>query len=262
MDPSEALPESPAKVRLVAERPYLVPGESTTFALAFSIDPEWHLYWKGRNDSGFPPDVTASLPDGFRASPLQWPAPERHVAPGNILDHVYYGAVSLPFRVEVPASARIGETVALGFKVDWLVCREACIPGGDSLSISLPVRARDAAQSDGEPASDRNLVADALASIPASVPNDGSVQVEWKSGALVIQSRKAKSLAFYPAEECTEIEDPIATCVSDRGRLDLHFVSHDGSSPHAVGVVELLPPELARGGPASRRVYRLDTQPR
>ncbi len=37
----------------------------------------WHVYWRNPGDSGLPPEVAWTLPAGFSAGPLQWPAPSR-----------------------------------------------------------------------------------------------------------------------------------------------------------------------------------------
>ena len=55
------------------------PGESVTLIWRFELADDWHLYWTGRNDSGYPPLIELDLPEGWVAGGLQWPAPERYV---------------------------------------------------------------------------------------------------------------------------------------------------------------------------------------
>ena len=48
------------------------------------MQPGWHVYWNGRNDTGTPVRITLTVPEGFAAGDVLWPAPVRHVAAGEI----------------------------------------------------------------------------------------------------------------------------------------------------------------------------------
>src|SRR5262245_15955955 len=78
-----------AKVSLVSEKRTVTRGSNFLLAVRFDLEPGWHIYWKGQNDTGYPPSVTLDLPEGFRTGEILWPVPKRLVSPGNILDHVY-----------------------------------------------------------------------------------------------------------------------------------------------------------------------------
>ena len=65
------------RAELAAEQTSVAPGESLWLALAFTIKPNWHTYWRTPGDSGFPTSITWTLPEGITAGPLQWPPPER-----------------------------------------------------------------------------------------------------------------------------------------------------------------------------------------
>ena len=54
-----------ARMTLIAETDAAVPGATLWLALDFVIDDEWHIYWPGHNDSGFAPQWTLSLPEGW-----------------------------------------------------------------------------------------------------------------------------------------------------------------------------------------------------
>ena len=64
-----------------------------------------------------------------RASPppLQFPAPKR-LPLGPLMDFGYENEVLFPFSFDVADTVKPGPAV-LHAKVDWLVCREVCIPG-------------------------------------------------------------------------------------------------------------------------------------
>jgi thiol:disulfide interchange protein DsbD len=127
------------KASLVAETDAVVPGRRLSLGIRLQMDPGWHTYWSNPGDSGLPTKARLTLPEGFAAGELQWPAPERF-ATGPIVSYGYSGEVLLPIEVRVPATVR-GAEVRLLARVDWLECQEACLPGRADVALALPVRA-------------------------------------------------------------------------------------------------------------------------
>lgn len=127
------------KARLISERVRLVPGQEAWLGVTFEIRPKWHLYWNGLNETGGPPEVALTLPAGFTAGKIVWPAPMRHVLGGDILDHIYEKRVTLLIPVRVPASAEPGSTARFQAALTWMVCEEVCVLGETSVSLGLPV---------------------------------------------------------------------------------------------------------------------------
>ncbi|MCM5572207.1 thioredoxin family protein [Burkholderiaceae bacterium FT117] len=130
------------EVELVAREAAVVPGKPLTLGLRILHDPHWHTYWRNPGDSGLATQLELSLPAGFAAGPIQWPAPERLFIP-PLANYGYEGEIVLPLQVAVPASID-GDSVRLAGKAFWLMCRDVCIPGEAELSLALPV-ARGAA---------------------------------------------------------------------------------------------------------------------
>jgi thiol:disulfide interchange protein DsbD len=114
-------------VQLVVPSSTLNRGESAHAGLYFKLEPGWHVYWKNAGDSGEPPRIKWTLPDGVTAGPLQFPTPTR-LPLGPLMDFGYENEVLFPFWVKVSPDPRAGPVV-LYARVDWLVCREVCIPG-------------------------------------------------------------------------------------------------------------------------------------
>jgi thiol:disulfide interchange protein DsbD len=126
------------EVELVAATTGFRPGSKVRVGVIFRPDEDWHVYWRNEGDSGLPPTIEPNLPAGVRAGPVQWPAPHRHVMPGDIVVFAYEGAVLLPFEVTVPADFA-GDSLTISAKVGWLVCHDdhGCIPGEAALSLTL-----------------------------------------------------------------------------------------------------------------------------
>jgi thiol:disulfide interchange protein/DsbC/DsbD-like thiol-disulfide interchange protein len=123
-------------VQLVVPGKVLVAGGFPTKAgLYFKLEPGWHIYWKNPGDAGLPPNLKWTMPAGITAGPMQFPAPKR-LPLGPLMDFGYEDEVLFPFSVLADKSAKPGNVVLFG-KVDWLVCRESCIPGKAELEANV-----------------------------------------------------------------------------------------------------------------------------
>ncbi|ACI98072.1 protein-disulfide reductase DsbD family protein [Rhodospirillum centenum] len=150
---------------LRAELPAAVPGEPLWLAVTQRIRPGWHTYWKNPGDSGIATEVTWTLPPGWQAGPLVWPAPERFPV-GPLVNFGYKDEVHLLTRVDVPADAAPGGTVTIVAQADWLVCEDICIPESARLELTLPVAAGPVAPTPERAA----LFAQARRSLPVPSP--------------------------------------------------------------------------------------------
>ncbi len=126
-------------VALISEQTALVPGTTAWLGLRLTHDPRWHTYWINPGDSGLPTTMSWTLPEGYRAADIAWPAPHR-MAVGQLTNFGYTGDIVLPVQIAVPDSAQDGGTVHLSVDAKWLVCQEECIPGKGSFAIDMPVR--------------------------------------------------------------------------------------------------------------------------
>ena len=125
-------------VELVAESAAIVPGESARIGLRLVHDPEWHTYWRNPGDSGLPTRIELTLPAGFSAGPIEWPAPQRLFIP-PLANYGYEGEVVLPLSLAVPENLS-GDSVRVDAQASWLVCREVCVPGEAALTLILPIQ--------------------------------------------------------------------------------------------------------------------------
>ena len=129
------------KASLVRSETSVQPGKATTVALRFVHDPHWHTYWLNPG-TGLPTTIKWTLPAGWQAGEIQWPAPQvLHDSKQNIVGNGYEGELFLPVTVTAPADAQPGATVELQAAVDWLMCADICVPGSAKLTLAVPVSA-------------------------------------------------------------------------------------------------------------------------
>lgn len=133
-----ALAENPLSVTLVSEAKVITPGQ--TFMVGLHLQPPqgFHTYWKHPGIVGLATSVEWSLPPGFRAGEIQWPAPEtvkmaRYTAQG------YRGETLLMVPVTAPRDLTIA-AAEITARVSWMCCGTQCHPAAKvPFTITLPV---------------------------------------------------------------------------------------------------------------------------
>jgi thiol:disulfide interchange protein len=184
-------------VQLVVPSSNLAPGEAAKAGLYFKLEPGWHVYWKNAGDSGEPPHMKWTLPDGISAGPLQFPVPQR-LPLGPLMDFGYENEVLFPFEFKVTPAAQQGNA-ALHAKVDWLVCREVCIPGKAELETT-----RQVGGSAGSVEPDTSLYARLGNKLPKPLPPSAkaSFQPTTTGFRLTLDTgRRETEAAFFPADQ-------------------------------------------------------------
>jgi DsbC/DsbD-like thiol-disulfide interchange protein len=114
------------------------PGGTSLIGLHFTLDKGWHVYWVNAGDSGEPPSVKWTLPPGITVGPMQFPAPRR-LPLGPLMDFGYEDEVLFPMALSADSTLKVPSTTQLSAHVNWLVCREVCIPGKADLAVPLQI---------------------------------------------------------------------------------------------------------------------------
>ncbi|GAB3032931.1 protein-disulfide reductase DsbD family protein [Bowmanella dokdonensis] len=129
------------QVSLVSEYQALVQGRQNWIGLYLQPENGWHTYWRNPGDSGEAPRIDWTLPKGVEAGQIHWPLPHA-IDVAHLTNYGYEGANLLLVPVEVQVNQSL--PVTLTADVSWLVCKEDCIPGWATLSLTLPVEAQPA----------------------------------------------------------------------------------------------------------------------
>jgi len=134
------IPQESAHVNvgLTTEVKSIQPGRSFSVGLFFELEKDWHTYWLNPGDSGLPVAISWKLPPGFSHGDIQWPYPTR-LGTDSVVNFGYEEEVLLITDIKAPPDAKIGETIKIEANVEWLVCKEECLPGQALLTLSLPV---------------------------------------------------------------------------------------------------------------------------
>lgn len=113
-------------------------SSSLLAGIHIELEEDWHTYWQNPGDSGIPLDISWELPDGFEAGKLHWPHPEPFEE-GQLITYGYKNESMIfqPLRIYPEAGDGSYELHA---QIEFLVCREACLPGFEELSLSVEVQ--------------------------------------------------------------------------------------------------------------------------
>ena len=125
------------QAELVSATKSAQPGQPVTMGLKLDMTPQWHTYWKNPGDSGLPTRIQWQLPPGWKAGEIAWPYPQK-LPVGPLMNYGYEDEVVLLVSMTPPADAPAG-TADIKAHVEWLVCKDICIPEKGDLDFQLPV---------------------------------------------------------------------------------------------------------------------------
>jgi thiol:disulfide interchange protein DsbD len=226
-----------------------------TLGLQFKMEKGWHVYWKNPGDSGQAPQVKWSLPPGFTAEGILWPVPKKHLSSG-LVDYGYEGEVLLLVPLRVPPTLKKGQDIVLSAKVKWLVCKELCLPGEASLSLSLPVKDRRM----GPAMRTRDLFQRTRSSLPLPLPEDWRVTALRGPKDLKLSLEGPvtfKGASFFPATPgLIDNAAPQAFRTLENG-FELGLARAEGA-PKDVGTLEGV--LVVEEGPKVRKAYAVSTK--
>lgn len=127
------------KAQLISEVKSIKPGQAFCVAVRLVMEKDWHTYWRNPGDSGSPTEIKWDLPEGFISGNIQWPYPQKFETP-PLVSFGYKDEVFLLTEIKVSERVNPGSKARLRANVDWLVCKEVCIPGRADILIEIPVK--------------------------------------------------------------------------------------------------------------------------
>ncbi|HEY2039199.1 MAG TPA: protein-disulfide reductase DsbD domain-containing protein, partial [Edaphobacter sp.] len=180
---------------LISDSGTITPGGNSRVALLLTLEPGWHVYWMYAGDSGEPPTVKWALPQGITAGPMQYPVPSR-LPLGPLMDYGYERMAVFPFDLEASQQLAFGEA-QLKAHVQWLVCREVCLPGKAYLGLDLNATPKASGRTN-------SLIDAAVNAEPVKMPNSVRVDVNATRSMLtlnVVTGKRETSAEYYPLDD-------------------------------------------------------------
>jgi thiol:disulfide interchange protein len=147
-------------VSIVSEFKTVTPSSPFRVAVKMVHAPHFHTYGKviAKGATGKPTKLTWTLPEGWSAEELPWPATTSFESFGVKADG-YEGTVFLPVAITPRSESASGTAVKLQVNVDGLVCDDkSCLPFHKDASLDLTIAAT---------AQPEDSVKDVFASLPS-----------------------------------------------------------------------------------------------
>ena len=125
-------------VELVSEHQTVAKGETAWVGILLSPESEWHTYWRNPGDSGEAPTIRWQSDAEIQFGDIQWPIPKA-IRVAHLVNYGYEGDHLLMVPMTIHQTPKDKDSVTINADLSWLVCKEDCIPGWATLSLTLPI---------------------------------------------------------------------------------------------------------------------------
>lgn len=129
--------ENRVSVSFISDSEQITGLELFYIGVHMDIKEGWHVYWRNPGDSGFPADIRWDADEKLIPGAIEWPIPSRFDEEG-VTTYGYSDDVTLLVPVEVMPGfdASVGKT-KLSAQLNWLVCKDFCIPESTTLEFEI-----------------------------------------------------------------------------------------------------------------------------
>lgn len=123
-------------------------GDGPLIGVQIEAEAGWHFYWAGIGTELLEPTLSWNLPEGYRVEAVNHPEP-RLFDYGGFMGYGYDGQTVFLYRLirdkESPIEYVLGEALEVSAKIDWILCKDVCIFGSESVSLEWRVSEVDKA---------------------------------------------------------------------------------------------------------------------
>jgi len=120
-------------VELIAEKA-ISRERPARLGVLFTPDPGWHIYWRNPGDTGMAPIISWHGEAQF--GELNWPFPES-IPISHLVNLGYHGDTVFWSSYLVDSGLADSDGGIMNADVEWLVCKESCIPGSAKLGVDV-----------------------------------------------------------------------------------------------------------------------------
>jgi DsbC/DsbD-like thiol-disulfide interchange protein len=228
-------------LELLASVERVAPGAAFELGAHFRMAPGWHIYWTNPGDAGLETRARFSAPEGVTLGEVLYPGPIRFDSPGDVTSYGYKDSTALLVRAQAPAELSADAPLEFGVDTRWVACRDVCIAGTASASLSVAV-AKDA-ESPVDAASTA-ILDPHRERLPRPFAELEGATLTWTEGgegrALLVRVPGAQAIEFFPAlEQPALIADQRARASGDQAEMEIHYRGTANPAIPAGGVVRV-----------------------
>lgn len=138
--------EGPVKLELFTQYEQVNPRKNLDVIIKFTIADGWHIFSDNPGEIGLPTTVSWKKPANYKLKKRRWSLGEDFITDdivqNGFKNTAYYMAKFRPDRKLTSA-----DTAAFEAEINWLACKEECIPGKAVLPFELPIKKDSLTQS-------------------------------------------------------------------------------------------------------------------
>ncbi len=123
-----------SKVRLISPMTASNNNNQLILALEYELEEEWKTYWKSPGGGGFPQKIIWNNSSNVKDIKILWPEPLEFEILG-LKSIGYKDKVIFPLIVDIKDNQK---QTNLNLNINYLVCRDICIPGNADIFLDLP----------------------------------------------------------------------------------------------------------------------------
>ncbi len=123
-----------SKVRLISPMTASNNNNQLILALEYELEEEWKTYWKSPGGGGFPQNIIWNNSSNVKDIKILWPEPIEFEILG-LKSIGYKDKVIFPLIVDIKDNQK---QTNLNLNINYLVCRDICIPGNADIFLDLP----------------------------------------------------------------------------------------------------------------------------
>jgi len=106
--------------------------------LEYQMEPGWKTYWKSPGEGGFPQTINFENSTNIKNINILWPTPFEFEILG-LKSLGYQDKVIFPLEVQIEDETK---DIFIDLKVNFLICKEICIPGDARVFLEIPAGER------------------------------------------------------------------------------------------------------------------------
>jgi suppressor for copper-sensitivity B len=223
-----------------------------SLGLHVQLKPGWKTYWRNPGEAGAPPVFDWSGSENLADAEILWPAPKRFSAFGYD-SFGYEKEIIWPIKLTAKDS---GAPVLAKLKVDYLICKNICIPKTASLAI-------DASADNGAGVENRTLIKYFSDLVPKTGPaapfRISHIALSGAPGKQQLTVKAASTISFDQPDLMVESQSnfgfgrPVLTLSDDRKEVVLSVPVFDLFSKDRNLAGEQLRLTLVQGSLASEK---------
>jgi suppressor for copper-sensitivity B len=123
-----------SQVRIISPSTHLNNQKEIYLGLEYQLKEGWKTYWQSPGDGGFPQNINLSKSKNIHSIEIQWPVPKKFEILG-LQSIGYQDNIIFPLKIDIVNPLESAEVV---LDINYLVCKDICIPGNASLNLILP----------------------------------------------------------------------------------------------------------------------------